>query len=550
MLDSITLKFTDSPDLVLPTAGITVFVGPNNAGKSLILKELEEAFNVHPFPTGLKILLDYEVAWPAKSSIEGSLKQFDSLQDSSIPEGYIALGRIHPNEGRQSQQFDKNQILQMGASASDKRWWTTQFLRWGVIRLDGRSRFNLTNDRPGGDLLGPPANVLAHLFQNGPARKKVREFVFDAFGLNLTIDPTNLGQLRIRLSTDKLPRDEQSLGQVAREFYAKALHIKDSSDGVQAFTGIIIAVTATDFHTILVDEPEAFLHPPLARKLGKHLASIAVQRKGSLMASTHSADFLMGCVQASKNVRVVRLEHSKGKSRGKMVDPQQLESMLKRPLMRSANVASALFHDGIIVTESDNDRAFYSEIYYRLSEKNGNYPSVLFVNAQNKQTIKDIIGPLRHFGVPAAAIPDVDIVKDGGQVWTDWLEVAQIPSALRPGYAVQRDQIKKCFEATGRDMKRDGGVGILGASDKQAANQLFDTLADHGVFVVRRGEVENWLPGLRIPGKKTEWTVAMLERMGSDPAGSNYVRPTTGDVWDFIRDIVSWIQNASRKGMT
>jgi hypothetical protein len=65
------------------------------------------------------------------------------------------------------------------------------------------------------------------------------------------------------------------------------------------------------------------------------------------------------------------------------------------------------------VTESDNDRAFYSEIYYRLAEKESGYPSLLFVNAQNKQTIRDIIEPLRAFGVPAAAIVDIDILKDG-----------------------------------------------------------------------------------------------------------------------------------------
>jgi len=47
----------------------------------------------------------------------------------------------------------------------------------------------------------------------------------------------------------------------------------------------------------------------------------------------------------------------------------------------------------LLLTESDNDRAFYAEIYYRLAEQEKGYPSLLFVNAQNKQTIRDIIGP-------------------------------------------------------------------------------------------------------------------------------------------------------------
>ncbi len=63
MLTSITLKFTEHKDLVLPASGITIFVGPNNSGKSLVLKEIESAFNVHPFPSNTSMLRDYDVKW-------------------------------------------------------------------------------------------------------------------------------------------------------------------------------------------------------------------------------------------------------------------------------------------------------------------------------------------------------------------------------------------------------------------------------------------------------------------------------------------------------
>lgn len=416
------------------------------------------------------------------------------------------------------------------------------------MRFNGRSRFNLTNDQNAGDLLSAPQNVLAHLFQNDASRMKVRALVQDAFGLNFVVDPTQLGQFRIRLSKAAPPADEQSLNESARSFYKQATHIKDASDGVQAFTGIVTAVMSGEFHTILVDEPEAFLHPPLARKLGKHLGTLAMERGGALLASTHSPDFLMGCVQATKDVRVVRLEYSDGKSRGRMVDPEQLEKLFKSPLMRSANAIAGLFYDGVVVTESDNDRAFYAEIYHRLSAMSADLPSVLFINAQNKQTIKDIIGPLRQFGVPAAAIPDIDIVKDGGKTWNDWLSACQVPTALHAGYQAQRNAIKACFDASGKEMKTAGGVSILTGSDRLAADQLFDSLAEYGVFVVRGGELENWLSALGVPGKKTDWTVAMLERLGADPMDTSYVRPASGDVWEFIGKVVAWIKNSSRRG--
>jgi hypothetical protein len=202
----------------------------------------------------------------------------------------------------------------------------------------------------------------------------------------------------------------------------------------------------------------------------------------------------------------------------------------------------------VVVTESDNDRAFYGEIYHRLSAHADNLPSVLFVNAQNKQTIKDIIGPLRRFGVPAAAIPDVDLIKDGGKTWTDWLSAAQMPVSLHSGYQAQRTSIKSDFEASGKDMKSDGGVSVLDADRRLAADQFFDNLAEYGIFVVRGGELESWLSKLKVPGKKTDWTVAMLERLGSDPGDASYVQPGHDDVWAFMRSVVNWIKNPARRG--
>jgi hypothetical protein len=38
-----------------------------------------------------------------------------------------------------------------------------------------------------------------------------------------------------------------------------------------------------------------------------------------------------------------------------------------------------------------------------------------------------------------------------------------------------------------------------------------------------------------VPGDKAHWIINMMDKLGSDPASSNYVRPTTGDVWGFAR---------------
>lgn len=549
MLQSVKVKFSETGSFDLEVKGITLFVGPNNSGKSLLLREIETISSTDTPPNNLKIVSDFDIEWPDETALHKIIETAKENTPSGVPLGHVEFKRLTPNGQRDASNISIAHLQHCVSQKTQKSWIARSLIRWGIIRLDGRSRFNLTNDQQGGDLEKPPQNILANLFQDEVARASVRTLVKDAFNVNLYVDPTNLGQLRIKLADGEIPTDEQSLNAVAREFYRGATHIKDASDGVQAFTGIVAAILSGEYHTILIDEPEAFLHPPLARKLGKSLATIASERNGTLMASTHSPDFLMGCVQASQSVKVVRLEYSQGKSRAKSIDPESLKTFLNRPLMRSTNVISGLFHDGVIVTESDNDRAFYSEIFYRLAEGKPDYPSILFINAQNKQTIQEIIGPLRGFGVPAVAITDIDIVKDGGNTWTNWLKAANLPKASYTSFGQQRSSVNNALQSTNKNMKTDGGLELLDKDDRLAADMFFDSLESFGVFPVRLGEVENWLPHLNVPGKKTDWTVAMLERLGSDTSDMSYVRPADDDVWAFLEKIVAWIKNSARKGM-
>lgn len=262
MLETITLHFTDSPPLTLPADGITVFVGPNNSGKSLVLREIELAMSVYPFPEGLLVLKDYEVIWQPRDVIDDFIEKSKGTDDPNRPLNQRSISRINPNGGVEENNIDLASLYQVVEYRHDKHWYTTQFLKYGVIRLDGRSRFNLTNDQTAGDLLKPAQNLLGKLFRDDDARDLARRYVRDAFGTNVVIDPTHLGNLRFRLSNDKVPTDEQSLNNDARAFHKRAVHIKDASDGIQAYVGIIAAVVSGQFHTTLIDEPEAFLHPP------------------------------------------------------------------------------------------------------------------------------------------------------------------------------------------------------------------------------------------------------------------------------------------------
>ncbi|MBK9168925.1 MAG: hypothetical protein IPM24_15850 [Bryobacterales bacterium] len=102
---------------------------------------------------------------------------------------------------------------------------------------------------------------------------------------------------------------------------------------------------------------------------------------------------------------------------------------------------------------------------------------------------------------------------------------------------------------TGNDMKRHGGVAILGTTDRQAAEDLLNQLRQYGIFVVPGGELESWMKGRGATGHGPAWLIDIFERMGEDPSDANYVRPNSGDVWGFVRDIRSWLLDPTRKGI-
>jgi hypothetical protein len=260
----------------------------------------------------------------------------------------------------------------------------------------------------------------------------------------------------------------------------------------------------------------------------------------------------MGCIQSGAPINIVRLTYSNNSPTARILPSDKVLKLMRHPLLRSTGVLNGLFYEFVIVTEADSDRAFYQEINERLLmfEPTKGISNCLFLNAQNKQTIHEIVRPLREMGIPCAAIVDVDVVKEGGAVWTNLLSSASIPEVTIQATATSRSTIKNRFDAKGVNFKTNGGVEVLDPADKEACNNLFDQLDEYGIFPVRKGELESWLKGLGATASHSpEWLIEIFQKLGEDPNATNYVKPATGDVWDFMTKIKTWFSNPTRKGI-
>ncbi|MFL0805135.1 MAG: AAA family ATPase [Agarilytica sp.] len=557
MIKNIKLHFGESQlsePLSLDVGPVNIFVGPNNSGKSLLLKEVEQLCN-NPDPDR-KIISEIEINQYDKETILEMIKakETDKPEGNRHHDDYIFVNRVNVLKSEQNiSQISLPEIINyVEGKNKSYSYFAKNVLSLYTVRLDGKTRFTLTEPRPSGNLTKAPTNHLMAIFGDDAIREKIRAITHDALGVHFVIDPTGMIEFKIKLSDTK-PEDnhqEQGLDQRARDFHSSATDIADMSDGVKAFTGLIAASLSQDYKVLLIDEPEAFLHPPLSRKLGKVLASITEERRNTVFISTHSPDFVMGCVQSGQKINILRLTYANGVATARQLPPEQLFEMMRNPLLRSTGVLGAMFHESVIVSEADSDRAFYQEVNERLNQfGDDGAKDSLFINAQNKQTIGRIVGPLRNMGIPAVALVDLDIIKKGGE-FKELCKACNIPQPLIESWGVLRGNINKIFEDSGLNSNKNG-VQDIPTEHKDTLLMLINNISEYGIFAVPVGAVEQWLPELDIPSSRhgPGWVMEAFEKMGEIPTAPDYIKPTDNDVWSFFRGVSKWVSDPHRKGV-
>lgn len=546
------------PPLQIPVSTVTIFVGPNNSGKSLALRDIEQ-WCIGSGSGGGRVVNGVEAQFPTDpSEAEEMLSKFSTPP----PPGHAEapdMAWVGQHTFRPDQPVEHYQVslpaLRQSVIDQDFNHLRQLLLRPYTVRLDGRTRFALSDPKQTGDLQLAPQNHLWALFQDDEARAEVRRLTAEAFNLHFVIDPTAMTQFRIGMSSRE-PLDlqeEQALDQRAREFHSQATPISELSDGVQAFTGLVSALMSLPHAVLLVDEPEAFLHPVLARRLGNNLARVASLRSASLLAATHSASFLMGCLESAPQTTIVRLTYERESATARSLPASRLKELMLDPLLRSTGALNGLFHRAVVVTEADADRVFYDEINRRLEDQDRGISDCLFLNAQNWQTVPRVIAPLRQLGIPAVAVIDLDALFTSGS-WGAFYEAAGLEiadqhalEALRARCIAYANDLPEL--ADGRKAYKVNGLEAFQEPARSDIERLVEELSEFGIFLVPEGELEGWLHGLGISAPKRQWVVRALGRLGSNPSDSSYVTPADDDVWMFVDSIGRWCSNQARRGM-
>ncbi|WP_223997096.1 ATP-dependent nuclease [Burkholderia gladioli] len=554
------ITFKDGTTVNLGADEIVAIVGPNNSGKSALLREiLERSQNADHVTGQLRVITD-QMTW-RKSGDAQSLFNFIAENGSRFM-------------GRTDIFTYKNHNIDIGA--------TNSFLRDGsffpiaglfISMLDTSSRLSLVNSQNSIDFSTQSATHPFHyLHQDLGLMGKLNMWFKRAFGTELGIDYLAGASIPMYVGPSAAPIDGEHVTEKSyRDRLRSYDRIESQGDGMKAFAAILMHTLLGQHVVNLIDEPEAFLHPPHARLLARIL--VENYGVGQLFFATHSGDFLRGLIESSgKPLRILRITRTGNVGQVKELSPLALREAWRDPVLRYSNTLDGIFHEKVVICEGDGDCRFYGAIADGLRES-PTHPYVrdlMFVQSGGKGGATKLIKALRVLGVSISAVLDFDILTSTGDLrnvidalggnWSDYSqdynvvrrsidELGKVSSesfrakllAIANDIQVGADEIdgrvvssvkEACKVSIGRDRAKSVGLGILDRTTRPVGERLLAAFAQLGLYVVPSGELESFVAAE--PKDKNEWVAAVLEQYGTVLASAQELRQAREFVASFI----------------
>ena len=301
---------------------------------------------------------------------------------------------------------------------------------WGRDELGGlaqflsfygnaQGRFNIGGAAEMRQTVGDAAQHPVHQLQDSKELlDELSEVTQKIFGTGLTLD--SLGRT-IRLRVGSIAQESPRIDDIPleyREAMAALRPLDEQGDGMRSLLGQLLPVVTATYKLIVIDEPEAFLHPPQAHALGAELGRLAVASGVQILVATHDRNLLTGLLGSGVDVSVVRLTRDEGPSKASQLDSRQLRELWNDPVLKYTNVLDGLFHRLVVLAEAEGDCAFLSAALDCPGRAEGKLPrnEILFVPTGGKDGMPKVASALTAVKVPVVAAPDLDMLNDMGRL--------------------------------------------------------------------------------------------------------------------------------------
>ncbi|MFC8849208.1 MULTISPECIES: ATP-dependent endonuclease [unclassified Micromonospora] len=576
-ITKITKATLTSGEAISIAEGLTVLVGPNNAGKSQLLREIQQRLsgsansaNYHP-----KVIsaLDFEKRCSPEQLIVWMKGNYRFLRSGGHLPGAFPEERFPLP--KQDSALSATQIKQIWGETYPHMHQVADFL---MAYMPAGSQAN-TAGSTGTYHVGRevPSNPVQKLFSDRSMEQKVSDEMRRVFGEELVVH--RYAGSRISLHIGKVSSQETTMPaseEYLREIEALPL-LEEQGDGVRSFMGVVLALTTASYPIVLIDEPETFLHPPQAYMLGQFLAR-QHDNGTQVVVATHSDDVLRGIVSIKGNeaaVTVVRLTRSRQGNHAAQVHVQDVQKLYEDPLIKYYGILDGLFFHGVILCEADSDCTYYRAVLESTVDSlDGGHPatalSLHFAHSGGKSRMPHAVRALRASKVPVACAVDIDFLQMtrdfdelvkacGGDPTTLERHRRVVTSAIdaraeKVDKTIAKVKIEQVFEARRDSTLTSGDINrIKGALAPQSGWKIFKAAADTilrgdaatayqelnaalrklGIFLVPVGELEGFHKSIPAENKGA-W---LREALGSfayksSPEATSYVKSMANFIWN------------------
>lgn len=468
-----TITFSDGQTMSFEDDEIVVFVGPNNAGKSAALRELQHwvARSQPQKVISNTTLRRSGTSTDLRAYLEKNSQRtgaFENLTFSGIGYGIHHSHLVY---------FD---------GASDRHPVAPFF----SAHVATESR--ITGANPAGAVAlhrDPPSHPIHLLLMDPSLAASISKHFENAFGEELIV--FRAGGASFPLYVGKRPNIRPNEDELSKAYVESLLEnavpLQEQGDGMRSFVTILLHVLVSDNHSIqFLDEPEAFLHPPQARLLGEY---IATKRRGKsqLFISTHSTDILDGLIAGgTSKIRIIRIQRDGDVNRVKELSREKTAAIATDSLTRYSGVFNGIFYKHVVITESDGDCQFYSSLLNTKTIADNQQPDVLFIHAAGKHRMSQLAETLKSLDVPVSVIADIDILNEESafknlfeKLGGNWNEVEGHWRAIKTGVEELRpplncEQVKSLILS---QVNAANGVGEFPKSIEREIKKIFRTLS-------------------------------------------------------------------------
>lgn len=504
------VEFSDGTTIEVLRNSIVVLTGPNNVGKSSVLRDIDQ-YVQSGYLSGPVVK---DVTVEARGTVDQFKEFVESRSLKSQRSGAVLIGRHEYDLGKIEEDLKKSF---RGSYVS------------GLFssRLGAGDRLSLSDASRREDWTSKsPSDSIQWLDVETEAENELSAAFKKAFGLSLIVNRTAGDKIVLHVSEDEPPEFHTFRDYMA--WISKLPTLRQQGDGMRSFAAVLLNLKVHPKSLILLDEPEAFLHYPQARKLAEAVTKDTAPQT-QIWIATHSDEIVRGLLDnANDRIIVVRLDRIRNTTKPKLLKATQVATLWTDPLLRTSDVLSALFHELAVICEGESDvRFFRALIDFNITEDR--LPDLRFYQVGGKDKIVSIVSALRLLDLPVCVIVDIDILADsekflllfeslggereaveadlkaiikhvtqrkslisGREVAAELREIADDIQVEPQLSSAHRRRISSLVQesAPWQRIKEDGYRGFGNANIVQAFDRLYGICKMKGLIINREGELE------------------------------------------------------------